>query len=194
MIEASGREVHSPGRRWWWVGGALAVVVLVIVIVVFAGSGGSAPSATGTPEHPVVALSPPSTSVAYHDGQKIKLSVAANKLFNPYSRVVVLECADPGGQVSNLPVNDNTCDGNTVNGYSILINKDGSLSTGRYHSYLLYALPDRSLGESPDGEPVCDKTHWCVLYVGENQNNFKSPKIFSAPFTISGSGSSENTP
>jgi hypothetical protein len=190
---AVGREVH-PSRRWWWVGGIVAVVAVIVVAIVVATGGGGTPAAVDTPEHPVVVMTPSPTSVTYHDGEKITLSVAANKIFSPYSRIVVLECADPGGQVANLPVNDSTCDGNTVNPYSILVNKDGSFSTGRYHMYQMFVLPNRSLGEDPAGQPVCNATHSCVLYVGQDQNNFKSPKVFSVPFTISGSGASGATP
>lgn len=193
MSDLDGRSVH-PGRRWWWVGGGVVVVAVVVVVVLLATGGGGAPASTGSADSPVVVMTPPAGSLAYRDGQKIQLSVAANKLFNPYSRIVVLECADPGGTVTNLPVNDSTCDGNTVNPYSILVTKDGSFSVPRYHSYQLFVLPNKSLGEVPDGQPVCNATHWCVLYVGQDQTNFKSPKVFSAPFTISGSGTRGSTP
>ena len=101
--------------------------------------------------------------------------------FRSLSRIEILECADPGGQAGNLPKNDNTCDGNTTPGFSVLVNKDGSFTAP---SYQLWSLPNTQLGESNDGEPVCNATKMCVLYVGQNQTDFTQPKAFSAPFTI----------
>jgi hypothetical protein len=135
------------------------------------------------------AASPPSlkmTSGPYHNGQSIKLSVGPNHYFKPYSHVNILECADPGGKKSHLPINADACDGNTIQGDTVLVAADGSFSeTG----YQLYSLPNRSaLGELADTRPICDSTHDCVLYVGENQLNFTSPKLFSHPFTIRKAG------
>ena len=123
--------------------------------------------------------------MTYHNGQTITISVAANKYFAPYSRIIIIQCADAGGSTSNLPVNDSTCDGNTTSGHSILVNKDGSFSTP-YQT--VFSLPSRALGESPDSIPVCDATHQCVFYIGQDQNHFTAPKIFSAPFTVTPSG------
>ena len=32
---------------------------------------------------------------------------------------------------------------------------------------------------------VCNQKNMCVLYIGQNQINFRAPKEFSAPFSIS---------
>jgi hypothetical protein len=123
------------------------------------------------------------TKGPYHNGQLIRLSVGPNRLFKRYLHVNILECADPGGQKRNLPVNANTCDGNTIQGNTVLIAKNGSFSEAGYQ---LFALPNvKSLGEEPTGQPVCSRRAKCVLYIGENQENFTWPKMFSAPFTIS---------
>jgi hypothetical protein len=118
----------------------------------------------------------------YHSGQLINVSVGPNGFYKPYSRINILECADPGGKRRNLPISVATCDGNTIQGNSINIAKDGSWSeTG----YQLFALPDvKSLGELASGQPVCNQRHACVLYIGENQENFTWPKQFSTPFSI----------
>jgi hypothetical protein len=141
---------------------------------------------------PVTALASGASSAApvlhitkgpYHNGQLINISVGPNHLFKPYLHVNILECANPGGKKAKLPVNANTCDGNTIQGNTVLVAKDGSFSeTG----YQLFALPNvKSLGEEPSGQPVCNRRAMCVLYIGENQENFTWPKMFSAAFTIS---------
>ena len=111
------------------------------------------------------------------------MSVGPNRYFTPYSRINIIECADPGGSSKNLPVSVIACDGNTIQGNSILVQRNGSFSERHYQ---LFALPNASsLGEPPDSVPVCNKNKMCVLYIGQNQEKFTAPKVFSAPFTIS---------
>jgi hypothetical protein len=137
----------------------------------------------------VGAASAPSIRVThgpYHDGQLINVSVGPNRFFKPYSKVNILECADPGGKPKNLPTSESSCDGNTVQGETILVAKNGSFSE---RGYEIYALPNvRVLGELPTGQPVCNQKRSCVLYIGENETKFSAPKEFSAPFTIRKSG------
>ncbi len=169
-------------RRIWIVAGIAVVAAIVITLVaLLTTSGGGSSSTAGTDGRPVATLTPSPGSTNFHDGQQIQLAVGPNKYFAPYSRIVVLECADPGGQTSSLPKSDITCDGNTVQGFSILVNKDGSFSTP---SYRLYSLPNSILGETAHNEPVCNQTHMCALYIGQDQTNFTAPKVFSVPFTI----------
>jgi hypothetical protein len=53
----------------------------------------------------------------------------------------------------------------------------------------LYALPNVShLGESAASQPICNQKKSCVLYIGQNQEKFTAPKMFSAPFAIVDSG------
>ncbi len=138
---------------------------------------------------PAGAVSPPRliiTSGTFHNYELISIAVGPNHFFKPYSRVNILECADPGGKKQNLPTNANTCDGNTIQGNTILVNKNGSFSE---HGYELYALPNKpQLGELPGNQPVCNQKKSCVLYIGENQENFNSAKMFSPPFLIQPSG------
>ncbi len=163
-------------RRWLLVGAAAAVVVVIVLVIVLIVGGSS--SSNGQPE---VVLSPAPSSSPYPSQQQVTVSVGPNTRFAPYSRIEILECADPGGQTGNLPKNDDTCDGNTAPGFSVLVNKDGSFTAPNYQ---LWSLPNTQLGETYDGEPVCNATKMCVLYVGENQTDFTQPKVFSAPFTI----------
>ena len=138
---------------------------------------------------PAVAAGAPHLHVTagpYRAGQLISVSVGPNRFFKPYSKVNILECADPGGKAKNLPTSEATCDGNTIQTDTILVAKNGSFSE---HGYEIYALPNtRVLGELPNGEPVCSQKKACVLYVGEDQTKFSMPKEFSPAFTIRKSG------
>jgi hypothetical protein len=122
------------------------------------------------------------TAGPYHTGERINLSVGPNHFFTPYSRVNVLECADAGGKKNNLPINVSSCDGNTIQGNSILVQSDGSFSE---RGYQLFAVPDASFGEGSDTSPVCNQKKMCVLYIGQNQESFTAPKMFSQAFTVS---------
>jgi hypothetical protein len=158
----------------------LTVGLSAVVLAMTAGSIVSSSAGAASPPHLVI------TSGPFHNEQLISVAVGPNKYFRPYSRVNILECADPGGKKKNLPTNADTCDGNTIQGNTILVAKNGSFSE---HGYELYALPNISqLGELPDGQPVCNQKKSCVLYIGENQENFTSPKMFSAPFQLPSSG------
>jgi hypothetical protein len=95
--------------------------------------------------------------------------------------MVILECADPGGSASNLPIDATACDGNTVQGGTVLVGAGGSFSLSNYTVYL---LPSPTLGEQSNYKPICNQSNYCVLYVGQDQNDFTAPKVFSAPFLI----------
>jgi hypothetical protein len=137
---------------------------------------------------PTVTLSSTSN---LHSGQTVAVSVGPNTFFSPNARVNMLECADPGGTVANLPKDDSTCDGNTIQADTVLVGSNGSVSES---GYTMYALPSATLGEQSNIQPVCNLTNPCVLFVGENQNDFTAPKIFSAPFTIAPASSTVITP
>jgi len=138
---------------------------------------------------PAGAAAPPALKIThgpYRSEEKIDLSVGPNHFFTPYSHVNVLECADPKGKKNNLPTSVLSCDGNTIQGNTILVQKNGSFSE---RGYQLYALPNATqLGESSDTRPVCNQKTSCVLYIGQNQEKFTAPKLFSPSFTIQKSG------
>jgi hypothetical protein len=127
---------------------------------------------------PIVTVTPSSD---LHDGESISVSIGPNTVFTPHSRVNILECSDPGGSVANLPKDDSTCDGNTIQGQTMLVAANGSTSDT---NYTIYLLPSTALGEQSNNQPVCNATNPCVLYVGQNQNDFTAPKVFSTPFSI----------
>ena len=169
-------KLMRPGRTRLRVGVGLLTAAAALAIL-------------STSSLPVGAVSPPRliiTSGTFRNYELISVAVGPNRFFKSYSRVNILECADPGGKKQNLPTNANTCDGNTIQGNTILVNKNGSFSE---HGYELYALPNKpQLGELPGNQPVCNQKKSCVLYIGENQENFNSAKMFSPPFLIQPSG------
>ena len=87
-------------------------------------------------------------------------------------------------QATHLPKSVANCDGNTIQGGTVLINKDGSFSASGYQCS---HCPTRAWRRS-EWQPVCDLSHTCVLYMGENQEDFTWPKVFSAPFTVKPNG------
>lgn len=133
------------------------------------------PSGAATP---IVSMSPSSD---LHDQETVTVAVGPNSVFTPHARVNILECADPGGTAAGLPTSDSTCDGNTIQGTAILVALDGSFSES---GYTVYALPSSALGEQANFQPVCNESSPCVLYIGQNQNDFTAPKVFSQPFTV----------
>lgn len=123
----------------------------------------------------------------FSSGQNINVVIPANSAFaspDNTSAINILECAAPNGVI---PTQTTACDGNTIQGPTVTANADGSFTlTG----YTVYALPDSvSLGEGPGGV-TCGNTlaTECILYIGNNQNNFTAPHLWSQPFLISANG------
>jgi hypothetical protein len=132
---------------------------------------------------PTLSITQVSANGSYRNSQTIRISVGPNGRFVPYSRIIILECADPHGSKSRLPTNADTCDGNTVQGDTVLVAKDGSFSEA---AFPVYQLPNPALGEPSHFQPVCNGKHKCVLYIGENQEDFTQAKLFSPPFSVTG--------
>ncbi len=62
-----------------------------------------------------------------------------------------------------------------------LVAKDGSFAEP---AYTVYQTPSSTLDEQSNFQPVCNQTHQCVLYIGQNENDFTAPKLFSTPFAV----------
>jgi hypothetical protein len=164
-----GRDTNAPdfGRV------ALIGCCLTVAAGTMLGETGQAEAAS-----PVLTVTP---GGSLHDGQTIDLSVGPNTLFTPHARVNVLECADPHGTAANLPTDVSTCDGNTIQGNTVLVGADGSFSVA---GYTVFQLPSTALGELANYQPVCNASNPCVFYIGQDQNDFTAPKIFSAAFSV----------
>jgi hypothetical protein len=140
---------------------------------------------------PVVSITPVPMGGAFPDQQVVRISVGPNSLFVPRTRVVILECTDPGGSAANLPTKFDACDENTIQGDTTVVQADGSFVEP---GYTLYALPSAALGEQSNWQPVCNSTNKCVLFIGEDQKDFTQPKIFSQPFSMTTTTPSTATP
>ena len=135
--------------------------------------------------------------IPFASGQNINVVIPSNATFsstdgfnNNSSAIFILECSAPNGVIPTQP---SVCDGNTINGNTILPATDGSFS---YTNYTLYATPDSvSLGEN-SSSPACGDTAAteCILYIGNDQLDFTKPHLWSAPFYIVPSANDAGTP
>lgn len=90
----------------------------------------------------------------------------------------ILECSDPGGTTANLPQSNLFCDGSTINPSQINTSATGTF-TAKYTIYALNATHTSNIN--------CDKTHFCVLWVGVDYNQaFYGSHAFSTPFEVGG--------
>jgi hypothetical protein len=157
-------------------------VILTAVVALLAGCGSSSAS---TPSSSV-AVSGTANGWTFHSGQSVTVSMGPNKIFKPNVRLNIVQCADPGGTKANLPVKFASCDEDTIQANTILPAANGSFS---YRGYAIYQLPSATLGEGKTYLPICNTTHKCVLYVGEDQTDFTKPKVFSHAFVVTSAGS-----
>jgi Bacterial Ig-like domain (group 1) len=134
--------------------------------------------------------------IPFSSDQQINVVVPANSLFIHTSPVNIVECAAANGVLPTLP---QECDGNTIQGPTILPGPDGSinLESQRYGLYQVFALPDTMiLGENASDAVTCGNTAAteCVLYIGENQGDFTQPHVFSQPFYVNDSATDSGSP
>ena len=80
-----------------------------------------------------------------------------------------------------VPTNPGQCDGNTIQGSTVIVGSDGSVD---YMSYTMYSLPNSDLGDRPASQPACDLSDECVLYIGEDHNDFTQPHFWSQGFYV----------
>ena len=119
----------------------------------------------------------------FDSGQNVNVVVPANSAFaapNDNSGVNIVECSAPNGVLPALP---SACDGNTQQTL-VGVNSDGSFT---FSNYTIYALPDSySLGETASNPVTCGNTAAteCVLYIGNNQEDFTAPHLWSQPFLV----------
>lgn len=96
--------------------------------------------------------------------------------------IQIIECADPGGTVANLPTSALLCDGTTQNPSQINTDANGNFST-KYQVFTLNGAHTSNIW--------CDKSHYCVLWAGVDYNgDFYGVHAFSTPFRVGVVGSS----
>jgi hypothetical protein len=132
----------------------------------------------------------------FSSGQTIQVDIPANSVFASGAGINILECGLGTGGA--LPTSPSQCDGNTIQGSTITAASNGGFD---YTQYTIYALPDSiSLGETADHTPVCNVSNPCVLYIGENQNDFTQPHVWSQTYIVkptsgdSGANPGDGTP
>src|SRR5271154_6827451 len=72
-----------------------------------------------------VPIAPFTAGTPFSSGQQINVVIPANSLFVATSSVNIVECAAPDGVPPTLPLE---CDGNTIQGPTVLPNSDGSIN------------------------------------------------------------------
>jgi hypothetical protein len=92
----------------------------------------------------------------------------------------IVMCADPGGQVANLPSSSSQCEPTTTDAVTNH-QPDGSLVDS---GYTIFALPDPNELGASNGTVCDDADHQCVLGIFSNTNDFNKPHLFSAPFQV----------
>ena len=173
------------GRRRCWAMLQLSGVGLLLAAAATlglgAGAGATGPSSGSIVTNAIQTTGTVASDAPFDSGQLVNIVIPANSAFAQDAGVNLVECAAPDGVV---PTQTTACDGLTLQN-GALVAADGSFS---FTGYTVYALPDTlQLGESPSGSPVCGNTAAteCILYIGENQNDFTQPHLWSAPFFVS---------
>ncbi len=176
-----------------WTGGRLSRVVQLVGVALLAGTGLLAVLAgSANASEPVAGTEVPGSAVPigsftadtpFSSGQVISVVIPANSTFTAGAGISIEECAAPGGVVPTQP---SDCDGITHQGDTVTAGSDGSVDytdTPPDSGYTIYAIPDPSIGDTGTA-PVCNLSNECVLYIGENQNDFTQPHFFSQPFYV----------
>ena len=116
------------------------------------------------------------------DQSTVEVRVPANTTLTPGDSVKILECSDADGETDDLPTSAEMCDGLTIDtGRTIDVGQGGTVDKT---DYVIYVLPSAALDEPKDQIPVCNATSACVLYIGQDQNDFTQPRVWSQPFYV----------
>src|SRR5271165_7358289 len=138
---------------------------------------------TSVPQTPFTASTP------FSSGQYIDVAIPANSNLILHHNLDIVECTAPGGV---LPTDPSSCDGETIQGASLVPRSDGSVDLhAQTHSYYqVFALPDPNFGETSG--PACNLATTCVLYVGDNNLDFTVPHYWSPLFYVNPNGGLDN--
>jgi hypothetical protein len=186
-----GRSTSRLGWRILQLTGAVLLAGSAASALALSGAGpagaspcGSSPTNGCTLSGATVPVGTVTADTPFSSGQDINVVVPANSILPVHAAVFILECEAPGGVD---PTDTSACDGNTVQGNTVLPASDGSinLQTQKYGLYPVYALPDQvTFNENPSGYPDCNLTTECVLYIGDDQSDFTQPHFWSEPFYV----------
>ncbi len=147
------------------------------------GTAGAAPS-NGAQVGSAVPSETFTANTPFSSGQILTVNIPANTVLPGDTNVLIEECAAPNGVI---PTQSTACDSNTVDSDTITPNSngpgDGSFT---YSTYTAYALPDTHIGDPVSSNIHCGNTAAteCILYVGDNVNDFTQPHFWSQAFYI----------
>jgi hypothetical protein len=153
------------------------------------GAGSQVPVVVTNNPDPATQL-PVTPGTPYSSGQTIEVDIPANTVLSPTATLKIIECADPGGLVANLPTSTTGCDPTTIQGDTIIPNGDGSYD---YYDndpngdggYQVFALPKPN-APSPI---VCGTSAIpCVLWIGDNYSTQFGVNLWSQPFQVQTKG------
>jgi hypothetical protein len=190
--DSSGLSGVRPGRRVPLFLQLLGAALVVSSVVVGVSSSHAAAADLSNGPVTIQTASGATAKNPLQDSQVVTVSVSANSTLSQSSLeaagfpsgvvgMKVIQCADPGGQVANLPQNLTSCAPATlVNGPNP--QQDGSVSV---EGFTVYTVPDVAVLGASNGT-MCDTQHECVLGIFSNQEDFSKPHLFSAPFLVAG--------
>ncbi len=143
--------------------------------------GVATPSGSSTPGKP------------FSSGQTITINVPANTVLPGDTNVLIEECSAPNGVIPSL---SSACDSNTVDSDTITPNSDGpGDGSFTYSTYQVFALPDTLIGDTGSSSVHCGPTAAteCMLYIGDNVQDFTQPHFWSQPFLAVSYGNDKGT-
>lgn len=115
----------------------------------------------------------------FSSGQYVTVMVDPDHVLDPGKHIYIRECAAPDGRP---PTSWRQCDLKTNQDAVVTVGAHGALT---YPGYPIYALPDGLvLGERTRHRPLCDLTHACILFVGQDRHDFDRPHVWSLPFFV----------
>jgi hypothetical protein len=161
-----------------------ALLVGAVVLSLFAGRASAQPAPGTEVPGSAIPIGSFTAGTPFSSGQVIEIKIPANPTLTPGAGIKIVECAAPDNVV---PTDPSQCDGATIQGDTVLAGADGSVDYtvgGTTSGYTVYSLPNSGLGEPPTGQPQCDLSHECVLYIGQDQNDFTQPHFWSQPFFV----------
>jgi hypothetical protein len=164
--------------------GAAGLLVTAVTLSVMSVAGAAGPTEGTSVPDSAVPIGTVTPGTPFSSGQAIDIAIPANSIFSPTQNILIIECSAPNGDIPTL---SSACNGDTINGPSIEPNADGSIgfqaATGSL--YQVFATPDPALGDTSTS-PACGETAAteCILYIGNDQNDFTKPHVWSQPFFI----------
>jgi hypothetical protein len=188
MAPATGsRTTEVTEGHWLSRAGVAALVTTALAALAFATPAfASGPQVGSKVPGSALPIGTFAAGTPFSSGQVIEVKIPPNSTLTPGAGIKIVECAAPGGLVPSTPA---ACDGSTIQGNTVYVQPNGSVDYKRTPTntgYTVYSLPNfHSLGEPKDSRPICDTSHECVLYIGQNQLVFTAPHYWSEPFKVS---------